>query len=212
VSLDENERSYYFLPAVVTKSEATREAILEEALSLASRIGFEPLSIGELAKAVGMSKSGLYAHFLDKEDLQLQVLQRAREIFMSQVVNPALESADGAARLQALFDHWLRWAESEAVPGGCPFISAANEYDDRPGRVRDYLVQVQERWLSNLGKAAQMAKDRGEFRADVDVDQFSHDFYAIVLAYSHFRRLLRDPRSEARARSSFEALLASSRA
>jgi AcrR family transcriptional regulator len=201
-----------FSDVVVTKSEATREAILEEALSLASKIGFEPLSIGELAKAVGMSKSGLYAHFLDKEDLQLQVLQHAREIFMHEVVNPALESAEGAARLQALFDQWLRWAESEAVPGGCPFISASNEYDDRPGRVRDYLVQVQERWLSNLAKAAQLAKERGEFRSDVDADQFSHDFYAIVLAYSHFRRLLRDPRAEARARASFQALLDASRA
>jgi AcrR family transcriptional regulator len=196
---------------VNSKSETTREAILQEGLALASRIGFEPLSIGELAKAVGMSKSGLYAHFRDKEDLQVQVLRRAGEIFTEQVVVPAQSAPEGEARLRELFARWLAWAESKAVPGGCPFMSAANEYDDRPGPVRDYLVEGQQRWLGGLAKAARLAVDRGEFRADLDLEQFAHDFYALALAYNHFRRLLRDPRAEERARAGFENLLAAAR-
>lgn len=192
---------------LATKSETTREAILQEGLSLASRIGFEPLSIGELAKAVGMSKSGLYAHFRDKEDLQLQLLRFAGGIFRTAVVGPAQATDEGEARLRSLFDNWLRWAESDAVPGGCPLMSASHEYDDRAGPIREFLVEVQHRWLSTLAHCARHAIERGEFRSDLDADQFAHDFYAVVLAYNHFRRLLRDPRAEERARAGFEGLL-----
>lgn len=195
----------------MAKGETTREAILEEALALASRIGFEPLSIGGLAEAVGMSKSGLYAHFRDKEDLQLEVLRKAGELFTETVVAPSFRAPRGEARLRALFESWLQWAESKRLPGGCVFISAANEYDDRPGAVRDYLVHAQLHWLATLARAAELAVENGDFRRDLDVDQLAHDFYAIVLAYNHFRRLLHDPRAVDRARAGFEQLLAAAR-
>lgn len=193
------------------KGEATKEAILQEGLALASRIGFEPLSIGELAKAVGMSKSGLYAHFRHKEDLQLEVLRQAERVFTETVIRPAIGVTRGEPRLRALFEAWLHWSESELIPGGCVFISAANEYDDRSGPVRDYLVESQHRWLDGLARAAQLAIETGDFRPALDAVQFAHDFYAIVLAYNHFRRLMRDPEAERRARAAFESLIAGAR-
>ena len=191
----------------MSKGDSTREAILQEGLALASRIGFEPLSIGVLAKTVGMSKSGLYAHFLHKEDLQLAVLRKAEELFTATVVRPALAAPRGEPRLRALFELWLRWAEADCLPGGCVFISAANEFDDRPGAVRTYLVESQERWLTGLARAAEIAIEQGDFRSDLDARQFAHDFYAVFLAYNHFRRLMHDPDAERRARVAFEALL-----
>jgi len=194
-----------------TKGETTREAILDEALALASRIGFEPLSIGALAQGVGMSKSGLYAHFRDKEDLQLEVLRKAAAIFAETVAAPAFRAERGEKRVRALFENWLAWSQSDRIPGGCVFVSAANEYDDRPGAVRDLLVEQQQRWLGALARAAGIAIESGDFRADLDVDQFAHEFYGVVLAYNHFHRLLRDPQAEARARAAFEGLLAAAR-
>lgn len=197
---------------MVTKGVETREAILDEALALSSRIGFEPLSIGGLAQAVGMSKSGLYAHFRDKEDLQLEVLRKAADLFAEMVAVPAFRVERGEGRIRALFENWLAWSRSDRLPGGCVFISASNEYDDRPGPVRDYLVEEQQRWLGALARAATIAVETGDFRSDLDVDQFAHDFYAVALAYNHFHRLLRDPHAETRARASFERLLAFGRA
>ncbi len=195
----------------MSKGEATREAILQTGLALASRIGFEPLSIGELARAVGMSKSGLYAHFRDKEDLQIQVLRHAEALFHERVASPALAAPRGEPRVRELFERSLAWAESDAIPGGCPFISGANEFDDRPGPVRDQLVGTQRRWLDGLARAARIAIEEGQFRGNLDCDQFAYDFYALILAHNHFWRLLRDPAAARRARSSFEALLASAR-
>ncbi len=210
VAVKTHERSCYYAP--VNKGETTREAILQEGLALASRIGFEPLSIGVLAKSVGMSKSGLYAHFLHKEDLQLGVLRKAEELFTETVIRPALAAPRGEARLRAIFDAWLQWAENDCMPGGCVFISAANEFDDRPGPVRDHLVGSQYRWLEGLARNATQGIEVGEFRSDLDARQFAHDFYAIALAYNHFRRLLDDPGAQSRARSAFESLLAGARA
>lgn len=209
VDLLVNERSCYY--ALVRKGETTRKIILDEALALASRIGFEALSIGHLARAVGLSKSGLYAHFRDKEALQVEVLRTAADLFREMVPARAAAAPAGERRLRALLDSWLEWSRSERIPGGCIFISASNEYEDRPGPVRDYLVASQRRWLEHLAGAAEAAVARGEFRPDIDAAQFAHDFYAIVLAYKHFGRLLDDPAAEARARAGFERLLADSR-
>ncbi len=202
----ENERSYYY--DEMGKGATTRETILQEGLALASRIGFEPLSIGVLAKTVGMSKSGLYAHFLHKEDLQLAVLRKAEELFIETVIRPASAAPRGERRLRAIFEAWLEWAEADCMPGGCVFISAANELDDRPGSLRDYLVGSQHRWLDGLARNAAQAVEVGDFRADLDTAQFAHDFYAIALAYHHFRRLLDDPNALGRTRAAFASLLA----
>jgi AcrR family transcriptional regulator len=193
------------------KGAATRKAILDEALALSSRIGFEALSIGDLALAVGLSKSGLYAHFRGKEALQVEVLRTAADLFREMVALPAAEAPTGEARLRALFDRWIAWSQSDRLPGGCIFISASSEYEDRPGPVRDYLAAAQRRWLDHLARAAEEAVSCGDFRADVDPAQFAHDFYAVILAYKHFGRLLDDPAAESKARAGFERLLTDSR-
>ncbi len=191
----------------MTKGDETKAAILPQAMALASQKGLEALSIGELAKVVGMSKSGLFAHFDSKENLQLQVLATAAEYFVETVVSPAFKAPRGIPRLRALFDNWLRWAHDPNLPGGCLFLAVANELDDRPGPVRDRLVAYQRDWFDTLANAARIAIKEGHFRDDLDGAQFAYDFYSVILAYHHFHRLIRDPQAETRARSGFERLL-----
>ena len=119
------------------KGEQTREAILVHALRLATRVGFEGLTIGQLADDLKLSKSGLFAHFKSKENLQLQVPEMASRRFVDAVVKPALAAPRGEARVRALFERWLAWETSPSLPGGCPFVAAATELDDRPGPARD---------------------------------------------------------------------------
>lgn len=196
---------------VLTKAESTRELILSNAVSAVSEIGFEGLSLGDLAKRVGMSKSGLFAHFESKDDLQLAVLEHAARQFIETVVAPALKAPRGEPRVRALFENWFAWASDSARPGGCIFVAAATELDDRPGALRDFLVASQRDWLSALAHAARIAVDEKHFRADLDLEQFAHDLYSILLAYHHFHRLLREPQGASRARRSFEALLRDAR-
>ncbi len=196
----------------MSKGEETRAAILEEAFARASRLGLEGLSIGSLAGEVGMSKSGLFAHFQSKEELQLQVLETAAGLFVDTVVTPALKEPRGEPRLRALFERWMAWEGAPFQPGGCIFIATANELDDRPGPLRERLVGYQRDWLESLATAARITIEEGHFRADVDPEQFAYDLYAVILAYHHFSRLLRDPTAEDRALRAFESLLASCRA
>ncbi|MFK7988456.1 MAG: TetR/AcrR family transcriptional regulator [Sandaracinaceae bacterium] len=185
------------------KGEKTRAAILQDALSLASRIGLEGLTIGSLAKRNGMSKSGLFAHFASKEGLQIQVLEAARVRFVRAVVSPALRQPRGEARVRALFDGWLAWSESELLPGGCPLVSAACELDDRPGGARDALVSIQRDWFDTLQHAVRTAVEEGQFAATVDPADWAFELWGIALAYHHHRRLMRDPNAAARARRAF---------
>jgi len=194
------------------KGEQTRQGILQTALAEASMAGLSGLSIGGLADKVAMSKSGLFAHFSSKQDLQLQVLQTARQLFIDGVIAPALRQPRGEPRVQALFDNWLEWSESSFLPGGCPFVSAAVELDDQPGPLRDYLVQSQKDWLDTLATAARISIDEGHFRGDLDAERFAFEFYSVILAYYHFSRLLNDPETTPRCQSSFADLLQRSRA
>ena len=189
------------------KGEETRQNILDTALAEASLAGLSGLSIGGLAEKVEMSKSGLFAHFSSKEDLQLQVLQTARDRFIEEVIVPALQQPRGEPRVKALFENWLSWTESQYLPGGCPFVSAAVELDDQPGTLRDYLVQSQRDWLDTLATAARISIEEGHFREELDTQRFAFEFYSIILAYYHFSRLLEDPETAPRCRASFEDLL-----
>ena len=195
----------------MSKREATHGMILDRALAMASALGLGGLSIGGVAREAGLSKSGLFAHFKSKEDLQLQVLESAVERFIESVVAPALRRPRGEPRVLALFDNWMAWESSSAMPGGCPFIAAASELDDRPGRLRDYLVSAQRDWMDALATAARIAVEEGHFREDLDGEQFAYELYSIILAFHHFDRLLRDPRSRERARQAFEDLIHQSR-
>ena len=188
------------------KGDQTRQAILKQAVALASQLGLDRLSIGRLAETLGMSKSGLFAHFRSKETLQIQTLDFAKAEFVDGVVRPALAQPRGLPRVRALFEHWLAWARL-APRQGCVFVAAATELDDQPGRVRDHLVQSQRDWLDVIANCFRTGIAEGHFEAESDPQQFAQDLYGVMLAYHHAARLLRDPDAEARARRAFEALL-----
>lgn len=194
-----------------TKGEQTRRAILDEALDVASRCGLHGLTVGLLAERTGLSKSGLFAHFRSKEQLQVAVVEHALELFVTEVARPALRAPRGEARVRALVDHWLRWSV-DILPGGCFFVTASVELDDEPGRARDLLVQGQRDWLDLIANVFRTGIAEGEFRAGADPEQFAHDAYGVMLACHHARRLLEDPAADARARRAIDALIAAARA
>jgi AcrR family transcriptional regulator len=196
----------------MSKGEQTREAILETALAAASTVGLSALSIGGLAKQAGMSKSGLFAHFASKENLQLEVLRAATAHFIEVVLTPALKKKRGEPRVRALFENWFAWSSNSTLPGGCLFIAAASEFDDQPGAIRDFLVASQRDWLSTLSQAARVAVEEGDFRKDLDTEQFAHELYSILLAYHHFSRLLKFTDAKERALLSFEQIVEAARA
>jgi len=191
----------------MSKGDDTRERILERAFRMASRDGLEGLSIGGLAEALAMSKSGLFAHFGSKEELQVEVLRAAARRFEDDVVRPAFRAARGTPRIRQLFENWVRWANSPEASGGCLFVTAAVELDDRAGRPRDFLVETQRQLHDAFTRSARMAIDVGHFRKDVDCRQFAFEFYGLLLGYHHAKRLLRDPRAEAALRTGFDRLM-----
>lgn len=193
------------------KGEATRLAILDQALQVASRVGVTGLSIGGLATETRMSKSGLFAHFKSKEELQLQVLARARERFVDTVVRPALAAPRGEPRVREVFERWLVW-EAEAFDGGCVFVTLAAELDGRPGPLRDALVDSERDWLDLLASTAATAVAEGQFRADLDTEQLAYELHGVMLAHHHAHRLLGDTGAERRTRAAYESLLAGARA
>lgn len=195
----------------MSKGQQTKAAILDEAVGIASRVGFNALTIGQLAESTGMSKSGLFAHFKSKEALQLDTLERARERFTDLVVRPTLAAPRGIQRIRALVDHWLVW-EAEALEGGCIFVTASIEYDDQPGPMRDALVRNQRDWIEFIGTVAGTAVSEGDFRADLDTEQFAFTLQGLMYAYHHTARLLRDPRALERTRAALDQLIASSSA
>lgn len=195
----------------MSKGEATRERILDWAFRSASRRGLEGLSIGTLATELGLSKSGLFAHFGSKEELQVAVLASARERFVELVVRPALAARRGEARMRRWFEAWMRWTSDPTVPGGCIFMVAGVEFDDRDGRSREFLVNSQRELLDSVAKSATHAVECGDFRPDLDAEQYAFELFGIVLAYHQEKRLFRAPNAEKRARVAFERLLAAAR-
>jgi AcrR family transcriptional regulator len=194
---------------MVTKGDETRERILDRAMALAAVVGLEGLSIGELARETGMSKSGLFAHFASKEDLQLKIIETARERFARDVFEPTLRATRGEGRVRALFERWLAWERGRV--GGCPFVEASYELDDRPGPVRDALAAAQGEWVDGLARAVQIAIDEGHFSSDLDPRQFAYEMYGIFLAYHLYHRLLDAEDAADRARVAFDRLVSASR-
>ena len=182
--------------------------ILNEALAVASLCGLAGISIGSLASRLGLSKSGLFAHFGSKEALQQRVLEEISNRFVEAVIRPALALSTGEERLRTCFMRWLQWTEGQNLPGGCPMLAAVLELDDQPGRLRDYIEQQQQSWLSSISKMAQRAIRDGVFRGDLDTRQFAFDMNSIGLGYNLSKRLLRDVEADRRAMVSFERLLA----
>jgi len=190
----------------MSKGTDTRHAILRQALDLSSHVGLEGLTVGVLAKRAGMSKSGLYAHFESKEDLQCQVLDTAAERFIDVVMSRVLKQPRGLPRVQMLFDMWVEWSTAE-LSGGCPFISASTEFDDRAGPVRDKVVAHLSDVTDAIARAAQIAVQEGHFRDDLDTEQFAFEMWAILLAFHHFSRLMRHGNARERAGRAFTDLI-----
>jgi AcrR family transcriptional regulator len=190
-----------------SKGEETRAAILDHAVEVASRVGLEGLTIGSLADATGMSKSGLFAHFGSREDLQLAALEHVKASFGEQVLGPVLKVDRGLPRLRALFESWLDWKAAPG-PGGCVLQSAAHEYDDRPGRIRDSVVDGQRQALAMIERAVRLAVQEGHLRDGTDPAQIAFETYGQILVSHNHRRLLGDREARKRALLAFDALLA----
>src|SRR6185436_20161306 len=154
------------------KGEHTRAAILDAALTQASETGFESLTIGSLAQRTGLSKSGLFAHFGSREELQVAAIEAAAARFTETVFLPALKARRGLPRLRALFDHWLDWTARSGLAHGCPMQAAAVEFDDRPGLVRDAVLDHFARLEREMGRAVELAIGEKHLHADLDVGQF----------------------------------------
>ncbi len=193
------------------KGEETRDSILDTALDQASLVGLEGLSIGDLAKKTGLSKSGLFAHFGSKEALQVEILRTAMRRFAKIVVAPAQRQAKGIDRLRALFENLLDWTEKGGIRGGCIFLAAAVELDDREGLAREFLVETQQIWLRTLAKAVQRTVREGDLGVGVDSQDFAYEIHGIYLAYHQAKRLLHDLGAKGRALRAFETLIANNR-
>lgn len=189
------------------KGEQTRQAILGQALALASENGLSGLSIGLLAERSGLSKSGLFAHFGSKEELQLAVIREAQERFAEVVVRPALKERRGLARLRAMLRNGIGWTQKAGLPGGCPLMSAALEFDDQPGVVRDAVELSQREWRRTLAQAIRIAMEVGELGADTDPEQLAFEIVGIDLVALTWQRLFRDGDIEQRAMRAFDRLV-----
>ena len=188
------------------KGQQTRAAILDAALSLASQMGLEGLSIGVLAEVAGMSKSGVFAHFGSREELQIAVIREYHRRFEEEVFFPALREPRGVPRLRALFERWLRRVSVE-LDSGCIYISGAVEFDDRPGPVRDALVSMVRAWQGALERAIRVAIEDGQLKADTDVQQMLFEMHGLILALHHDARLMRTAGAPQRARRGFERVV-----
>jgi AcrR family transcriptional regulator len=175
-----------------TKGERTRQAILDTAAALATEEGLEPLSIGRLAEATGMSKSGLFAHFGSKEELQLATVDHAAELFVREVIAPAREAPRGLARVWALCENMVDYSQRQVFPGGCFFAGAAFEFNRRPGAVRDRIEHMLGTWLSYLEHAVEQAQQTGELVQTPSAKEVAFELDAFAQAANAKYQLFRD--------------------
>ena len=194
-------------PRAAHKGQQTRASILDAALSLASQKGLEGLSIGTLAEITGMSKSGVFAHFGSREELQMSVIREYHARFEEEVFYPSLREPRGLPRLEAMFRRWLARVSIE-IDSGCIYISGAVEFDDRPGPVREALANSVQTWLQALYRAVVLAKQCGHLTPDADEQQVAFEIHALILALHYEARFLKNPGSLARANRGFDDILA----
>jgi AcrR family transcriptional regulator len=188
------------------KGQQTKMLIVEAAMGLATQVGLEGLSIGAVADATQMSKSGVFAHFGSREELQISVVREYFTRFEQEVFYPALTEPRGLPRVKALFANWMKRVAIE-IQSGCVFISGAVEFDDRPGPVRDALASSVKTWLAAVHRAVVMAKDEGHLRADADAQQVAFEIHGLILALHYEARFLKRPGSIERAHTGFDNIL-----
>jgi AcrR family transcriptional regulator len=176
-----------------TKGQRTRNSILEVAAALATEEGLDPLSIGRLAEATQMSKSGLFAHFGSKEELQLATVEHAAKLFVAEVIDPARSAPKGLARVWALCDHMIGYAERQVFPGGCFFAATSFEFNNRPGPVRDRIEEMIRSWLSYLEHAVEQAQEAGELDPTTSARAIAFQLDAFAQASNAQYQLFRDP-------------------
>ena len=187
------------------KGEDTRNSILSAGLEMASQYGLEDVTIGSLAKTMQMSKSGIFGHFQSKENLQVLIINYAVEHFTENVVIPSLKIERGIARIMAMVTNWINWGNE--LTGGCIFVSAGNEFTDRPGPVQDVLVNHQKSWLNSLAKLAQSAIKAGDFRPNIDVHQFAFELYSLLLGFHYYHRMLKDTNTRDKQEKALDQLI-----
>jgi AcrR family transcriptional regulator len=192
----------------VSKGDDTRQAILARAFELATQIGLQGLSIGRLAEELAMSKTGVFAHFGSKEALEIAVVEEASRQFVQAVMVPALREPRGEPRVRALCNRWIEWGSR---PGGCFFVMASAELDDRPGAPRDRLVQSIKDWVDEIAKAVRIAIREGHFRTDLDPEQLAFELYCAMSGAHTFLQFLRDPQATPRLDTAIDRLIVSSR-
>ncbi|MDB5896907.1 MAG: transcriptional regulator, TetR family-like protein [Ramlibacter sp.] len=188
------------------KGQQTKAAIVDAALGLATQIGLEGLSIGALAEVTEMSKSGVFAHFGSREELQISVVREYHNRFEAQVFYPAMSEPRGLPRLRAMFANWMKLTSVE-LDSGCIYISGAVEFDDRPGPVRDALAWSVQTWHAAMKRAIALAKEEGHLEFSVDEDQMLFEIHGLILALHYEARFLKNPGSIARANTGFEHIL-----
>ncbi len=189
------------------KGQQTKAAIVDAALRLASQMGLEGLSIGAVAAVMHMSKSGVFAHFGAREELQISVVREYHHRFEQEVFYPALRHPRGLPRIEAMFANWMKLVAVE-IQSGCIYISGAVAFDDRPGPVRDALASSVKTWLAALRRAILQARDQGHLRPDVDSEQMAFEIHGLILALHYEARFLNNPDSIARAQTGFAHVLA----
>jgi AcrR family transcriptional regulator len=192
---------------LVVKGERTRQSILEHAVDLASLEGLQGLTIGKLAEQLGMSKSGLFAHFGSKEELQLAVVEAAAERYIREIFNPALAAPRGYDRLMAICRSWLSYVQRGVFPGGCFFAAASFEFDGRPGAVRDTIRGLMDDWIGALERAIRMARDEGHIDPNVDPAQLAFELNALFFGANFAYHLRHDEQALERAQRAVESRL-----
>ena len=190
----------------LSKGQQTKATLVDAALGLATQIGLEGLSIGAVAEVTQMSKSGVFAHFGSREELQIAVVREYHRRFKEEVFAPALQAERGLPRLAALFDRWVHRTSIE-IDSGCIYISGAVEFDDRPGPVRDALIESMHAWLGALQRAVSQAQELGQLAPQADTEQVVFEIHALILALHYEARFLKSPRALQRAHTGFTHLL-----
>ncbi len=189
------------------KSETTRQRLIQEGLQTLSRGGLPSVTIGRLAEATGLSKSGLFAHFRSREALEIALIEEAAQLARSHIVEPAMQLPEGLPRLMALMGRWFGWSARAGLCGGCPIAAALFELDDMPGPIRDRVAALDEEWRALLRTHIRQAVDLGHLHAETDVDQIVWELCAIYLGHHSSMRFRRDPEADRRAQNALVALL-----